>query len=129
MTAERRIHATDFWLGRSPWRRCRAVLMLALALWLQSAVAGQASTTTGGTTESTQVRMYVLPNCGYCDRARQHLQARGIGFVEEDIAADPQAKADFDALGGAGTPLLVIDDQLIHGLDPNRIDAALAGWD
>ena len=70
--------------------------------------------------------MYVLPNCGYCERARQYLQARGVKFEEYDIAASPKHKARFVALCGQGTPLLQVGDQVLHCFDQPRLDAALA---
>lgn len=98
--------------------------LLLMSLWVPGWVTAQSRAGIGATTE---VRLFVLPDCGYCDRARSYLQARQVRFNELDIAADAQAKADFDRLGGAGTPLIVIGDQVIHGFDPSRIDAALAG--
>ncbi|MCB1626438.1 MAG: hypothetical protein KDI48_01845 [Xanthomonadales bacterium] len=76
--------------------------------------------------QAASVQMYVLPNCGYCERARQHLRARGVAFEEFDIAASAEHKARFVALGGQGTPLLQVGAQVLHGFDPPRLDAALA---
>ncbi len=98
--------------------------ILCMSLWVPGWVTAQSMAGIGANAE---VRMYVLPNCGYCDRARSHLQARQVRFSELDIAANASAKAEFDQLGGAGTPLIVIGDRVIHGFDRGRIDAALAG--
>jgi glutaredoxin len=102
-----------------------AAALLMLTLCLPGQVMAQPQTEEAKPKVS-DVRMYVLPDCGFCDRARSHLQTRQIRFEELDIAADAQAKADFEQLGGAGTPLIVIGDRVIHGYDPSRIDAALA---
>lgn len=81
---------------------------------------------TGETTKEPQVALYVLPNCGYCERARHHLQARGTAFVEYDIAANPAHELRFKALGGQGTPLIDVGGRIVHGYDAARLDAALA---
>ena len=106
---------------RAGWRTIICMLLL-ISSSLITAQAASAEVRTG----TSEARMYVLPNCGYCDRARSHLRARRISFEERNIASDAQAKAEFDQLGGAGTPLIVIGDRVIHGFDPTRIDAALA---
>lgn len=72
------------------------------------------------------VVMYALPECPYCVKARAYFRAHGIAWREFDIAADADAAARFKALGGLGTPLLLIDGQRIAGFDEPRIAAALA---
>lgn len=78
------------------------------------------------TAERTAVQLYVLPNCGYCERARAHLRERGQVWEEFDIAAEPAHLARFKALGGQGTPLLQVGEQVLHGYVPQQLDAALA---
>lgn len=72
------------------------------------------------------ITMYVLPQCGYCEKARQLLTARGASWRELDIAVSPEAKREFDGKGGVGTPLLVIGGAVIQGFDAPRIEAAIA---
>ena len=45
--------------------------------------------------------------------------------IVADIANSADAKSEFDAKGGRGTPLLVVGGDVIQGLDSERIDAAL----
>jgi glutaredoxin 3 len=75
--------------------------------------------------EAATVEMYVMPGCGYCEKARELLTKRGVKWTELDIASSADAKRDFEAKGGRGTPLLVVGGEVIQGLDAERIDAAL----
>jgi glutaredoxin len=102
----------------------RAVLF-SLATLLVPAAATVADDARPGA-DATPLQMYVLPDCGYCERARQHLRARRVVWQELDIAASPDARAAFTALGGAGTPLLVRGEARLHGFDPERLDAFLS---
>jgi len=75
--------------------------------------------------KAATVEMYVMPGCGYCEKARELLTKRGVKWTELDIASSAEAKHDFEAKGGRGTPLLVVGGEVIQGLDAERIDAAL----
>lgn len=75
--------------------------------------------------KAATIEMYVMPDCGYCEKARELLTARGVSWTEHDIANSADAKSEFDAKGGRGTPLLVVGGDVIQGLDSERIDAAL----
>ena len=80
----------------------------------------------GAAKPAATVKLYVMPQCGYCEKTRELLTARGVAWEEFDIANSAEAKREFDARGGQGTPLIVIGDDVIKGLDPTRIDKALS---
>ena len=72
------------------------------------------------------VEMFATKWCGYCRKAREFFQARGIPFVEYDIEADAaaaQRKQEIDAY--PGVPLVVINGKLIHGFAPQAYEQAL----
>jgi mycoredoxin len=71
------------------------------------------------------VLMYTTKSCGYCARAREYFTAHGIHWTEIDIESSAQAAADFEALGGKGTPLIFIDKKRIFGFDQAQIESAL----
>jgi mycoredoxin len=98
---------------------------LALVFAGSLAVAGDkaAPAAAGG---DAKITMYVAPQCGYCEKARELLTQHKVQWQERDILASAEAKADWQKLGGRGTPVLVIGSDVIHGLDPARIDTALA---
>lgn len=57
---------------------------------------------------------------------RIYLEARAIGFEERDITADPDARRTMtENYDSTETPTLVIDDDVITGFDPVRLDRYL----
>jgi glutaredoxin len=75
--------------------------------------------------EAPKIVMYVMPECGYCAKARAYLNERGLTFTEVDIAASESNKQEWQKNGGQGTPLLLIGDKKVQGFDQAAIDAAL----
>lgn len=74
-----------------------------------------------------QVIMFGAQWCGYCAQARKFFNAKGIAFVEYDINKSEAARNRFEALGGRGVPLILIDQRVIRGFDKRRVIAALYG--
>ena len=72
-----------------------------------------------------KVLMYVMPNCGYCAKARQYLNERSVTFSEIDIAASDANNQRWRADGGQGTPLILIGAEKINGFNQEAIDRAL----
>jgi glutaredoxin len=107
-------------------------LALAVALATGTAAAGGATTAAPAgkavraAKPQTEVTLYVMPQCGYCEKTRQLLNERGVAWKERDIASSAEAKREFSAKGGVGTPLIVIGDEVILGYDASRIDVALS---
>lgn len=93
---------------------------------LSSVAAAESRAPASETRPASDVVMYVLPECGYCERARAHLKQRAVAWREIDISGSTTAADEFKKLGGVGTPLLIIHGERIAGFDPNAIDAALA---
>lgn len=74
------------------------------------------------------VEMFATSWCGYCRKAREYFQARGIPLIEYDIEVDvaaAQRKQQIDT--HPGVPLVVINGQLIHGFAPAMYERALSG--
>lgn len=103
--------------------------MAVLFLGLVFSVSGQAEAATpataGAPAASDKVTLYVMPQCGYCEKVRNLLQQRGVAWNEIDIASSAQGKQEFEARGGRGTPLLIVGGDVVQGADPVRIDALL----
>ncbi|MCI0356157.1 MAG: glutaredoxin family protein [Acidobacteria bacterium] len=57
---------------------------------------------------------------------KSYLSERGIEFEDRDIRAHPQYVQDLvDQYNSRATPTVVIGEQVIIGLDPERIEQAL----
>lgn len=69
--------------------------------------------------------IYTTPSCPYCKALRKYLHARGIEYIEHNIAASQQTREAFYATGAHGVPVTVIGGQRIHGFNPLRIESAL----
>jgi glutaredoxin len=88
--------------------------------------------TGGGTPNGTRpadgprVVMFSAPGCGYCVKARDYLNQKGVVFEELDVNASEDARRRFESLGGRGVPLILIGERQISGFDPLAIQAALA---
>ncbi len=89
-------------------------------------------------TGKPQVLMYARPGCGYCTRARQLLERKGIPYTEVDIEAIAGARAEMQQRSGRTTvPQIFVDDRHLGGFDDinaldgrgelDRILAATAG--
>ncbi|HXC90317.1 MAG TPA: glutaredoxin 3 [Stellaceae bacterium] len=66
-----------------------------------------------------EVEMYTTMFCPYCSRARALLERKGVGFVEIDIAEEPQRRAEMiRRAGGRYTvPQIFVDGEHIGGCD------------
>ncbi len=63
-----------------------------------------------------KIQMYTTGWCGYCDRARALLRARGIEYEEVNLDDDPAFRAKLLELSGRWTvPQIFVDGQPIGG--------------
>ena len=62
--------------------------------------------------------MYTTRYCGYCERARRLLRARGIPFEDIDVSRDFALRRKMaDETGHPTVPIILIDGELIGGSD------------
>lgn len=105
-----------------------AVLVLAtIQSWdkLTEFFSGSSAT---GLPGNSKVVMYGAQWCGYCAKARELFRSKGVAYHEYDIERSVAGRKQFEALGGRGVPLIVIDDNVIKGYNRQEILAALGGW-
>lgn len=58
--------------------------------------------------------------------AKEYFTRKGIPFTEKDISVDQEAyEFVVDKVGQAVTPIITINDSIVVGYDPPRIEAAL----
>ena len=58
-----------------------------------------------------QVIMYSTVWCGFCKQAKAYFKQKGIAFAERDIEKSPQAKQEYQSLGGGGVPLILVGNK------------------
>lgn len=61
--------------------------------------------------------LYTKPMCPFCVKAKAILQQKAIKFVDHDVSANPQLRAEISAfVGGCRTvPMIFLDGNFIGG--------------
>lgn len=72
------------------------------------------------------IRMLSSETCPWCVVARRWMTQQGVPFQECFIEREPTCLADYQALGAAGTPTLLVRGQRIVGFDRQALLAALS---
>lgn len=72
------------------------------------------------------IRMISSESCAICLQAKNWLTRNEVAFSECLIERDAACRADYDALGAAGTPVLVVRGKPQLGFNAERLRAALA---
>jgi glutaredoxin 3 len=63
-----------------------------------------------------RVTLYTTEPCGFCRQAKSLLQARGVEYVEVNLAKNPEGRSDLIALTGQMTfPQIVVGARAIGG--------------
>ena len=63
-----------------------------------------------------RVTLYTTEPCGFCRQAKALLHARGVDYLEINLAKDPAGRADLVALTGQMTfPQIVVGKRAIGG--------------
>jgi glutaredoxin len=76
------------------------------------------------TTEHTVV-LFTQGACEFSEMVRLHLESRGQRYTERDVDYDPDARKDMAEMGAQGTPVVVIDGEVVMGFDEESIDDLL----
>lgn len=81
-----------------------------------------------------QITVYTTDFCGYCNRVKGLLQARGLEFAELNLSRDPEGRMELAKLTGMMTfPQVLVDGKLVGGfaetlaaVENGRLDELLA---
>lgn len=69
-----------------------------------------------------QVRLFIKPYCGWCQRAVHWLKERGIEFDEIDVISDEEAFAEMVRLSGQElAPVIDVDGELLADFGPEEL--------
>ena len=69
--------------------------------------------------------MYSSTSCMYCYIAKQFFNKHKLPFNEYNVDNSDKHRVMFYILGGRGTPLLIINKEIIYGYDERLIREAL----
>jgi glutaredoxin 3 len=66
-----------------------------------------------------RVEIYTTPLCGYCHAAKALLRRKGVAFIEYDLAAQPELRAEMVARanGRRTVPQIFINGAHVGGSD------------
>lgn len=68
------------------------------------------------------VRLFIKPYCGWCHRAIQWLEERGIEFETMDVISDEAAFAEMVRLSGQElTPVIVVGGEILADFGPDEL--------
>jgi len=61
-------------------------------------------------------------------KAKEYLSQRGVDYEEFDVGADKKAAKEMITISGArSVPVITVEDEVIIGFDPSKLEAALTG--
>jgi len=75
--------------------------------------------------KADDIVVYTTDTCPYCAQARQWLNAQGLPWRDCNVEHDAQCRADYEAKGAPGVPMLKVGDQWQLGFDPGWLMDAL----
>ena len=69
--------------------------------------------------------MYGTKSCKYCYITKDFFRKHNLPYTEYDIEESDKHMKMFTILGGRGTPLVIINKEIIRGFDEQRMRDAL----
>ena len=75
-----------------------------------------------------RIVMYGVDWCGYCKKAQEYFENKGVDYEELNIETDMVAKQHYDILGGSGVPLIYVGFKRIQGFNSQTFDEILELW-
>lgn len=72
------------------------------------------------------VVLYGTRWCTYCNRQRLYFDGNGVSYVDVDVEASPSGKSAYDALQGAGYPLVFVGYRRFDGYKEREVLDAIA---
>jgi len=76
---------------------------------------------------NSKVVLYATAWCGYCAKARELLSSHGVVYQEYNIEQSKVGRTQHKELGGRGVPVLLINGEVVHGYNPQRIVELIKG--
>lgn len=72
------------------------------------------------------VKIYSIPTCSYCIRAKQFLKDNNVDYEDLDVSNNEMISREMiQKSGQMGVPVLEIDGEIIIGFDKEKIKRAL----
>lgn len=108
-------------------KKCGLILAMAAAAWMLATPLGMHEAVAKDAAKAApEVIMFTTKTCGYCVRARAWFASRNVPWDERDIEASTEARAQWKAHGGVGTPLILINGKRFNGFSADALEVELA---
>lgn len=72
------------------------------------------------------ITVYSQPTCQACHRLKRFLKEKGVDYRDRDITADEEAFAELQRFGVSTTPVILIGNEIIVGLDQAKVELLLS---
>lgn len=70
------------------------------------------------------VRLFTKSYCGWCDKAKDWLKARGIPFAELNVSSDSAARNEmFELTGQTRAPCIDVDGEILADFGTDELEA------
>lgn len=111
---------------RRHWRSLAGLLLLLLLVqggadWWRTRSAGQLAELIARQARPGDITLISSSTCVFCEQARRWLTLHQVPFSECFIERDAACAARYQALGGRGTPLVVVRGQPQLGFSPEQV--------
>ena len=69
-----------------------------------------------------EIRLFIKPYCGWCDKAERWLGERGVKYEALDVIADPDAFQEMIELSGQSlAPVIDVDGEVLADFGPEEL--------
>ena len=68
------------------------------------------------------IRLFIKPRCGWCDKAQDWLDERGIKYETLDVISDSKAMTEMVKLSGQTfAPVIDVDGKILADFGPDEL--------
>ena len=78
-----------------------------------------------GGRQTSGVVLYSADWCGYCTKAKQHLDRNGVDYEVRDVDDEAIAQELREKTGRGGIPVLDFAGEILRGYSPDQYDRAI----
>jgi glutaredoxin len=72
-----------------------------------------------------KVKIYVSEYCVWCEEAVRYFVQQNVEIEKVDVTYDQERFDEMVSYGGIGTPFIMIDDQIFHSFDIEKMERLL----
>jgi glutaredoxin len=70
-----------------------------------------------------RITMYSTDWCPHCKNARNYFNAKGLSFTELNVETSDAGRKEYEALGGGGVPVIVVNGKVMRGFSAKSFEA------